>query len=265
MQLWLLLAFASVTCVSGQAPVMPYKTNWVKDGAIMAGGIGASVAGNILITNKRRLTEDDLRRLSPADVNRLDRFVAGNYSRTAELTSDFPFYGSFLTPLLLLLDDDVKQNAPQVYLLYGQAMSIAGGMYSMTAGLTRRKRPYIYTDDAPIALRTDKQATNSFYAGHTAATATAAFFVAKVYHDFNPDSPARIYLWSAAAALPVAVGYLRMRAGKHFLSDNIIGYTVGASIGILVPELHKRARNSNANLFPVTTPAYRGAMLTYSF
>lgn len=241
----------------------PYKTNWLRDGAIAVGGIGASVVGGALIDNKDRVTEEELQKLQQSDVNGFDRFAAGNYSSTAETISDFPFYGSFASPLLLLLDEDIRQHAPQVYLLYGQAMSIAGGLYSMTAGLTSRKRPYVYAPDAPLELRTDKQATNSFYAGHTAATAAATFFVAKVYHDFNPNSPARPYIWVAAAAVPAAVGYLRIEAGKHFLSDNIIGYAIGTGIGILVPELHKR--NSSFSLLPESNAMYDGVALVYTF
>lgn len=227
------------------------------------GAIGVTVAGNILIEEKERLTEIDLASITKSDVNGFDRFAAGNYSTSAETISDFPFYGSFLAPLILLLDDDVKQHAPQVYLLYGQALSIAGGLYSMTAGLSKRKRPYVYAPDAPVEIKTDKQATNSFYAGHTAATATATFFLAKVYHDFNPDSPARPYIWAAAATVPAAVGYLRIKAGKHFLSDNIIGYAVGTTIGILVPELHKR--DSRVSLLPKSDGLYDGVALVYTF
>ncbi|WP_276497693.1 phosphatase PAP2 family protein [Pontibacter litorisediminis] len=241
----------------------PYQTDWLRDGGITVGAIGATVAGNILIGKKDRVSTADLAALSKNDVNGFDRFAAGNYSTSAETLSDFPFYGSFLAPLLLLLDDDIKQNAPQVYLLYGQALSIAGGMYSMTAGLTKRKRPYVYAADAPVGLKTDKQATNSFYAGHTAATATATFFLAKVYHDFNPDSPARPYVWAAAATVPAAVAFLRLKAGKHFLSDNLVGYAVGTTIGILVPELHKRG--SRFSLAPESNGWYDGMAVTYTF
>lgn len=224
-----------------------------------------TVVGSAILLNKERLTEEDLLRVNRNQVNRFDRFAAGNYNATAEHISDFPFYGSFVAPLFLLLDDDVKQQAPQVFLLYAQAMSITGGLFSMSAGLTERKRPSVYATDAPLEARLHKYATNSFFGGHTAATASATFFAAKVFHDFNPDSPARHLVWAAAAITPAAVGYLRMEAGKHFLSDNIIGYTLGASVGILVPQLHKKSNNSGFSLIPVKTLTHDGAALTYTF
>ena len=43
--------------------------------------------------------------------------------------------------------------------------------------------------------------------------------------------------------------YLRVRAGKHFLTDVIAGYAVGATIGILVPHLHRnQSLNDNKNI-----------------
>ncbi|MFD2512918.1 phosphatase PAP2 family protein [Pontibacter locisalis] len=263
LQIWFFLFSFCLHNTNAQTTTFPYKINWVKDGAITAVGIGASVAGSLLITNKDKLTEQDLVGLSTTDVNRFDRFAAGNYSASAESASDFPFYGSFATPLLLLFDKDVQENAPQVYLLYGQAMSITGGLYALTAGLIDRKRPSVYAEDAPLEARLHKYGENSFFAGHTAATATATFFVAKVFHDLNPDSPARPYIWATAAAVPFAVGYLRMRAGKHYLSDNIIGYALGTTVGILVPELHKG--NSNLSIVPVSTPDFKGATLSLAF
>jgi hypothetical protein len=263
---WVLLLYLVLPC-KGQEQVYasPYKTTWLKDGAITAGGIGMSVLGSTILINKPRLTEEDIRGIDRRDVNEFDRFAAGNYSPSAKHASNFPFYGSFVAPLFLLLDEDVRHQAPQVYLLYAQAMSITGGLFSMTAGLTNRKRPSVYATHAPLEARLHKYATNSFFAGHTAATATASFFAAKVFHDFNPDSPARHYVWAAAAITPATVGYLRLRAGKHFLSDNIIGYTVGAAVGILVPQLHKKTNTAGFSLLPVKTDTHEGAALTYTF
>ena len=65
------------------------------------------------------------------------------------------------------------------------------------------------------------------------------FFAAKVFNDFNPESPLVPYIWGVSAAIPALVGYYRIVAGKHFLSDVLLGYTLGAAAGILVPELHK--------------------------
>ena len=66
-----------------------------------------------------------------------------------------------------------------------------------------------------------------------------SFLTAKMYHDFYPESDARPYVWASAALIPAITGYLRVRGGKHYLTDVLVGYGVGAAIGILVPQLHK--------------------------
>jgi len=246
-----------------------YHTQVLKDGAITAGGMAMAVTGSLLLVNKPRLTEQDLRYLDKSQVNAFDRFAAGNYSKKAQDLSDIPFYTSFALPLLFLADKEAIPQAGDIYFLYAETVSLAGGLYALTAGLTNRKRPNVYATHAPLEERRHKYATNPFLAGHPAATASATFFTAKVFHDLHPDSPWKPVVWGAAAAVPVTVGYLRLRAGKHFLSDNLIGFTVGAGIGILVPELHKRKQELGWDLVPVTQPLageyLQGVALTRRF
>ena len=136
----------------------------------------------------------------------------------------------------------------------------------MSVGTVYRYRPYLYGSEGGGG-RSGKIATNSFFAGHVAHTATATFFAAKVFHDFNPDSPAQPYVWGAAALVPAAVGYFRIEAGKHFLSDVLVGYAVGATMGVVVPQLHKRGRGQGLSVLPVqglnaNGYAYGGLLLT---
>jgi len=243
----------------------PYKTSFKVDAPVIAAGMGLSYWGLTRMQDKEGLTEAEAMQLSIDDVNGFDRFGAGNYSLSAKKASDIPFYGSFASPLLLLLNEDVRSNSGQVAVLYLETMAITGALFTMVNGSVRRSRPLTYSTEAPLDEKVEANTQNSFYAGHTSATAAATFFAAKIFHDFNPDSPARPYVWAAAAAVPATVGYLRLKAGKHFLSDNILGYFVGASVGILVPQLHKKTNNTNVSIFPVSAPGYNGAALTYTF
>lgn len=243
----------------------PYKTSFKVDAPITAAGMGLSYWGLMRMQDKAGLTEAEALMLSKDDVNRFDRAGAGNYSLSAKKASDFPFYGSFAMPFVLLLNDGVRSNAGQVAVLYLETMAITGAMFTMTNGSVRRSRPLTYSAEAPLGEKMEANTQNSFYAGHTSATAAATFFAAKIFHDFNPDSPARPYVWAAAAAVPATVGYLRLKAGKHFLSDNILGYLVGASAGILVPQLHKKTNTTNLSLFPVSAPDFNGAAMVYTF
>jgi hypothetical protein len=259
----LLVSFTWQTIAQTESP---YKTSTKVDLPVTVGGMALSGFGLYLIANKHGMSEAEASQLKKEDVNRFDRFSAGNYDENAKKWSDPFFYGSFGGPLLLLFDNEIAQKAGQVGALYVETMAVTGTIFTLTAGNVYRVRPLVYGgDEVPSRQKTTKNAQNSFFAGHTAATASATFFVAKVFHDFNPDSPARPYVWAAAAAIPATVGYFRLKAGKHFLSDNLLGYAVGAGAGILVPQLHKKASAAGISITPISNPIDgNGLAFTYT-
>ena len=266
-----MLAGISMPLLPAQAQQSPspYQTSFKKDGLITLGLAGVNTAGLLLIRSKTGLSQAEVLALRQSDVNGFDRFSAGWYDENARTISDYIFAGSLVgTPLFLGLNQDTRARAGQVAGLYLQTMATAGAVFTMTAGTVYRQRPLSYSTKATITERRRQNATNSFFAGHTATTAAATFFAAKVYHDFHPDSRARPYVWAVAAAIPATVGYYRLKAGKHFLSDNLLGYTVGAAAGILVPHLHKTRGNGSTSLLPIQglTPngaSYGGLLLTH--
>jgi hypothetical protein len=243
----------------------PYKINPKVDIPVTIAGMGLSYYGLTLMMDKEGLTEAEVMNLNKANVNSFDRFSAGYDSENADMISDYPFYASFAAPFALLLDADVKSNAAQIGLLYLETMAITGAIFTMSNGNVERVRPNAYSPNVSLSEKMRSNTKNAFYGGHNSATAAATFFAAKVFHDFNPDSPAKPYIWAAAATTPAIVSYLRLKAGKHFLSDIILGYVIGAGVGIAVPQLHKKTDNSNLSLYPVANPYYSGAALTYSF
>jgi membrane-associated phospholipid phosphatase len=267
LMIWCLV---SMTGVAEAQRDSPYKTNFKVDAPITATGVGLSYYGLTLMMAKDGLTEEQISRLNKDDVNSFDRFSAGYDSETAKKISDFPFYGSFALPLTLVFNQNVKGNFGQVFGLYVQTMAVTGALFTMTSALNPRTRPLVYSPDVEMSEKTRANARNSFYAGHTTAAASASFFFAKVFHDFNPNSPARPFVWAGAAAIPAAVGYYRLKAGKHFLSDNMLGYAIGAATGILVPQLHKKANHSGFSLNPTLIPTFagtasQGANVSYTF
>lgn len=258
----ILAVFCSIPSFS-QDPDSPYKTSLKVDGSIIAGGLGLSYLGFTLIKDKAPLSEAELSKLSADDVNPFDRSIAGNYSKEADKLSYIPFHASFAMPVVMLLNKNVRTHAGQVLTLYGETMAITGALYTLTAGSVNRPRPLVYGSDADLGKKLSKNSQRSFFAGHTAATAAATFFTAKVFSDLNPDSRARPYVWAAAAIIPAGVGYLRSKAGMHFISDNILGYAVGAGTGILVPQLHKKMKETNLSISPARVFGTQGLMLCY--
>ncbi|QNE40772.1 phosphatase PAP2 family protein [Hymenobacter sp. NBH84] len=245
------LSAATTPTASAQKAPSPYKTRFAVDAPITAGLGALSGVGLYLVSQKDGLNDTQLAALNKNDVPKFDRFVAGNYSQTAQTVGDFIVYPTLLiAPGLLALDSDVRGRYGQVLGLYLQTLAAQNAIFTMTIGTTTRYRPFLYGTEGS-GDRNSHISTNSFYAGHTANTAVATFFAAKVYHDFNPGSAAEPFVWTAAALVPAATAYTRIKAGKHFLSDNIVGYVIGAATGIVVPQLHKTADRTGLSLTPV--------------
>lgn len=245
----LLLACFQFNLYSQTKQESPYETDLLKDGLWIATGVGLNVVGVLLIQNKPALTEADLNTLSKDDIWGVDRWAAGNYSEKANNDSYIPMFTSFALPIALLLNENERSHAGQLSVLFVESMATTGALFSITAGLVEKSRPLVYNISLPAEERMGNDEQRSFFAGHTAATASATFFAAKVFHDFNPDSPWKPVVWGVAAAIPATVGYLRIRSGKHFLTDNIIGYAIGAASGIIIPEIHKK-KNKNVEIYP---------------
>jgi len=249
----------------------PYATNTWKDGAYIAGTVGLNVLGFTFIQNKEALTETELNALNKNDIWGIDRWAAGNYSENADAASYIPFYAALGMPLVFLSNKAERKNFGQISVLFIETMATTGVFYTMTAGLIDKSRPLVYNENLPMGERTKGKAQRSFIAGHTAVAAAGTFFAAKVFNDFHPDSKAIPYVWGGATGISVLMGYLRTKAGKHFLTDNIAGFVVGAASGILIPELHKKGKES-LDLYPTasfningTGVNTKGLALTYKF
>lgn len=230
----------------------PYRTRFAVDVPITVGLGAVSGVGLLLVKKKDGLDATEQAALNRNDVPKFDRWAAGYYSKNAQTVGDLTCYGSLVVaPGLLALNSNVREHYGQVLGLYVETMATTAAIFTMTVGNVYRYRPFLYGSGGDAGQRSSHIATNSFFAGHTAHTATATFFAAKVFHDFNPGSAAEPFVWGAAALVPAAVGYARIEAGKHFLSDNIVGYAIGATAGIVVPQLHKTARRNGMSFSPV--------------
>lgn len=207
-----------------------------------------SFYGMGVIYGRDRIPESVILALNKNDVNSFDRPIINNYSEKAKKTSDLFFYGSMPLPLVLLLDKKIRKDGLQVGLLFLEAMGTTGVLYTSSAMIVNRYRPYAYNPDAPMAVRTSGGSKNSFFAGHPALVATATFFTAKVYADYHPHMKNKWILYTIAGGATAATGILRMKGGHHFKTDVITGVSVGTLVGILVPHLHKNKSFNSSKL-----------------
>jgi membrane-associated phospholipid phosphatase len=251
---------------AGSHAPSPYKTGLIKDGLAITAATGVTLIGYELIKNKKDLTDAELAGKTKDKLPFFDRGNAGYYSPQADKDSYILFDASYAIPVLMtLIDKNERTKAGQIIVLYFETIGITGAMYTLTAGLVYRSRPFVYGDKAPLEKRLDKGGQRSFYGGHVATTAATTFLAAKIFSDFNPHSKLRPYLWGAASGLTVLMGYMRYKAGYHFLSDCVVSGIIGASTGILIPVLHKNKNFQKLSLIPGMINGNAGIELTYHF
>ena len=246
-----------------------YNVNPYIDGAITAAAFATNYWGMVIVDKKAPLDSAEIASLDANDINRFDRSAteqdAGYIYRAWDI-SDVGMRGSFLLPALLLLDKEIRQDWAPVLLLFLESEAIAGNLWSWgTAMHIDRIRPLVYHPDVSYEDKTFVRNKNSFYSGHTSTSATASFFVAKVYCDYHPELGNKKFIFYGLALIPPAfTGYYRYKGMKHFPTDVLAGIAMGAATGILVPHLHKHRKNKNLTLVPVAGH-YTGLAMSLKF
>ena len=203
--------------------------------------------------------------LDKNDINGFDRWAADVYHPDAEKASDKLFFAAMPLPLVLLFDKEIRKDALKIAVLYTEALSITGTLYTSSTYFNRY-RPSTYNDGLTLEQKRSGNQKNSFFAGHVALVATSTFFTAKVYADYHPHSSFRWVLYGIAIGATGTTGYLRHRAGKHFPTDIILGTAIGTLSGILVPQLHKtkKLQDKRVHIFPFTGESH-GVAAIYKF
>lgn len=228
----------------------PYKINTrIELPVTVAGFLGTYLAFPTLyrISN---LSTTEIAQLNRFDVNRFDRPIIDEdpelYSFYRK-RSDTWINATMFSPLLLLLDPKARRDGWKYVTLYGETQMLNTVVYQIAAFLVRRPRPFAYNETLTLAERSGDQGSNSFFSGHVSTVATASFFTAKAYTDYHQIKGwKRLVLYGIATVPPSVVGIYRMKAGKHFRSDIIVGLVTGGIMGIMIPELHRRAKRKKA-------------------
>lgn len=209
---------------------------------------GYSLYGMGVIYSRPVQPQATILSLDKNNINKLDRRVVDNYSLKAKDMSDYFFYGSMPLPLILMIDKKMRRDGLKLGLLYLQTMGVTGALYTSSAMIADRYRPYAYNPNVPLSTRTRGGVRNSFYAGHVALVGTSLFFMAKTYSDYHPEMRNKWILYTIAAGATVTAGYLRIEAGQHFITDVALGAAMGTLSGILVPHFHKNKNLAGARL-----------------
>lgn len=219
-----------------------YRIEATQSVPIVAIGINTMVTSMILKENKTILTTEEINALRREDINKFDRPASFNFSIKAQKASDIVATSSMLLPLTSLLQEDLRKNWNSTGLMVLEAYLLNAGVTNITKELVKRKRPFVYNPDVPVSYKLKRDASSSFFSGHTSMTATSSFLTASMLQSQVSNNEAKAMIWIGGASIPAIVGYLRWKGGKHYLTDILVGYAVGAAIGILIPKIHEVQR-----------------------
>lgn len=221
----------------------PYKFRWSLDVPIITVGLGTNIGGFIHEKKRNAIAPETVLALNRMDVIPIDRSATYYWNPKAAKLSDAFMYTSMATPLLFLAGERSRKDFGTIAAISAEVFVLNTGITYLTKELVQRKRPYLYNPNAPWDKKIEKGATQSFFSGHTSTVSSACFSFAMMHTHYYPNSRLKPLVWFAAAVLPMTTAILRVRAGKHYWTDVMVGYGVGAAIGVGVPLLHKIRKN----------------------
>ena len=227
---------ASASPTSAADPPIPLQYNLALDLTI-TGVMGASII--LLAIYQPELLPKTCRWCTPPgiDVAARNALVWRGAERTADILStviDAAIPASAATYLLLSANGAGDVNAGLVdTLLVTEAAAAALLLNQVVKLLVGRKRPHVFfQNDLGYAESEDNL---SFYGGHTsfAFSVTAATVTVAAMRGYAGVG----IVAGVGFTLSAAVGYLRIAADQHYLTDILIGSTVGGLIGWAVPRI----------------------------
>ncbi len=241
----------------------PYSLDYKREIILLGSGVVMGISGLVLVNNATPLTAEEIAQLDPNDINPFDRHSVGQYREVK--TGDVLLYTAFLLPLTFMADKGTKRDWKTLGVIGIEVLLIQAGLNAIVKGLTLRTRPYVYDPNTPMAKKSSKDARVSFYSGHTSTTAAITFYVARVFSDYLSDDTAKTFIWAGAAVYPALVAYLRRDSGRHFRTDVMTGYVIGAAIGYFIPELHKVSQNERLSVNYLYSGKYAAIGISYKF
>ena len=229
----------------------------IKTDALVAGtGIAMAAIGTSLDASSMKLTRAQAENFNPKDINWLDRSAAYRYSGDLKKVSDKLGMFTWIAPLGLLLDQEIRGDYATIATMFLESQLLAYSAPIIAKRSIKRYRPYVYNTSLTYDEKTAGNPGESFFASQTTAIFTSAVFISKVYSDYYPDSKLSAFIWGSSLLAAGAITYVCYETGTHYLTDLLAGAIVGGFIGYAVPELH-RGKKSNFVVRPgMTSGAY---------
>jgi hypothetical protein len=204
---------------------------------------------------KQGIGSEELGQISTSLVSWFDRhalsFVGGR-SEHYRRVSDKVLVALIALPLALLFDKKVRRHWRRFGPLYAWTHAVTYTIYSFSPlgpAFVDKFRPVVYYADLPEALRSAGNNRNARFSGHTANGACAAFFLVRIFNRYHARQSyvqkRSNYVFAFGAAL--LLGWLRMKALKHFPSDVLQAVIIGGACGLMIPKLYERPPSASGD------------------
>ena len=252
-------------CIGGEhVNPTPYDLSFKQELPFLVVGATLITSGYLiyLLNKTEPFSETELNTLNSNQVNIFDRSAINHWSPGAAKLSNFVRSGVTLLPAFFISNHHTRQDIRALSVMAVEVFTTTFGITLLTKNLTNRTRPLVYNPEVPLSERTNERSRFSFFSGHTSHTAAASFFFAKVMADYHPNMKIgfKTGIWVISAAIPAVAAYLRVKAGKHFPTDVMTGYVVGALTGYLIPHFHKQKKGTqHFSWYPI--PSKHGIMM----
>lgn len=242
-------------------PTFEFKAK--KDIPILVGSAAMVVSGFVLKAKVPVLTEAEIAALDPNSINAFDRGAMRQVRALDSNLSDYLLMFSAVSPLSVMASRSVRPEATAVAVMYFETAALTGGLINLSKGLFKRKRPYVYNPDVPLFDKQKVRARHSFFSGHVAASSSFMYLTAFMVDRYADRPVWKWVAWSGAVVVPGTVAVWRYTSGKHFPTDVIAGYLVGAGTGLLIPWIHRRQLPKDMTLNVQPTPYGMHLSLTF--
>ncbi len=160
------------------------------------------------------------------------------YRDTYADVSDLLIGIQLLSPLAYSFSDKYSNQTETIGMMYYQTMSINYGLNATTKAIIARSRPLSYDDNTSKDMLLDPDTRFSFYSGHSSTAFASAVFSSIMLSEM-PQTTLRDIGIGLNLANATAISALRVLAGKHFLSDVVVGALIGSGIAYLITEVHR--------------------------
>jgi len=233
--LWLILALVLLARpVVADDAVRERPADRTVDGAIIAGALAASLAPMAL--RVRDPAPWSVQLLGPLDDAVFDQLSTG-----AAQLSDLLLTAAIAAPAAYLTGSRIEDTDGDRLVLYGETLAVDLALVQIAKHLVHRPRPYLYNPSSEarrVADDAGDDAWRSFYSSHAAMSFGAAVAGAYLLAASSAEPYERAAAWATGFALAAATSNLRVRAGRHFYSDVLVGGLIGTAVGYAVPALH---------------------------